>query len=252
MLEIPTLMGFAFVAGLIDAAVGGGGLIQVPGLFATLPQAVPASLLGTNKLSSVFGTFAACWRYACKLRLNWSLILPIAFTAFVFSFLGAGAVSLLSKDLVRPLVLVLMIGMLVYTLWKKDFGANHFTKAIGRRERLQAILMGGGIGFYDGFFGPGTGSFLIFLFIRIFGFDFLHASAAAKVVNAATNLAALAYFVPSQHIMYQYGLPMAVANVAGAAVGTRLAIKGGVGLLRSLFVLLVSVLVVKLIWDIIH
>ena len=246
---LPWLIAIAFIAGLVDAAVGGGGLIQLPGLFTTLPQHTPAALLGTNKFSSVFGTGAAAWRYARSVRFPWKPVLLAAATAFVFSFFGATAVSLLSKDAVRPLVLTLLIVMLGYTLAKKDFGALHRPLALGRRELGIALAMGAVIGFYDGFFGPGTGSFLIFLFVRFFGLDFLRASAASKVVNLATNIAALSFFVPSGNVLLAVAVPMAVANIAGSVTGTRLALRGGTPLIRKLFLALVVVLITRMAWD---
>ena len=247
--ELPWLLCIGFAAGLIDAAVGGGGLIQLPGLFATLPREVPAVLLGTNKFSSMFGTGIAAWRYARNVRFPWRPVLYAAATAFVFSFLGATAVSLLPRQAVRPLILVLLLAMFAYTLFKKDFGALHRPRHIGRRELAMALAMGAAIGFYDGFFGPGTGSFLIFLFIRFFGLDFLRASAASKVVNLATNVAALSFFVPSGKILLAAAVPMAAANVAGAGVGTRLALRGGTPLIRQLFLALVVVLIARMGWD---
>jgi len=247
--ELPWLLAIAFIAGLVDAAVGGGGVIQLPGLFTALPQHTPAALLGTNKFSSVFGTGAATWRYARSVRFPWRPVLLAAATAFVFAFLGATAVSLLAKDAVRPLVLALLIVMLGYTLAKKDFGALHRPREVGRRELGIALAMGAVIGFYDGFFGPGTGSFLIFLFIRFFGLDFLRASAASKVVNLATNVAALSFFVPSGNVLLAFAVPMAAANVAGSVTGTRLALRGGTPLIRKLFLLLVVVLIARMAWD---
>ena len=247
--ELPWLIVIAFVAGLVDAAVGGGGLIQLPGLFTTLPQQTPAALLGTNKFSSMFGTGAAAWRYARSVRFPWRPVLLAAAAAFVFSFLGATAVSLLSKGAVRPLVLALLVVMLGYTLAKKDFGALHRPREVGRRELGIALAMGAVIGFYDGFFGPGTGSFLIFLFVRFFGLDFLRASAASKVVNLATNVAALAFFVPSSNVLLVFAVPMAVANIAGSVAGTRMALRGGTPLIRRLFLALVVVLIARMGWD---
>ncbi|WP_374355104.1 sulfite exporter TauE/SafE family protein [Chitinimonas sp.] len=249
MYELSSVVLIAFAAGLIDAAVGGGGLIQVPGLFAVLPQQAAATLLGTNKFSSFFGTGAATWRYARKVDLAWRLVLPAAATAFVFAYFGATAVSFVPKDWMRPLVLVLLIAMLAYTLYKKDFGALHQPSRFGRREQVIALLIGGAIGFYDGFFGPGTGSFLIFLFIRFFGFDFLRASASAKVVNLATNLASLGFFIPHGNVLYHFAIPMALANVSGAVIGARLAMRGGTVVIRRLFIGLVVVLIAKLGYD---
>lgn len=116
-------------------------------------------------------------------------------------------------------------------------------------ERLLAVCVGAGIGFYDGFFGPGTGSFLMFLFVRFFGFDFLSASACAKVVNVACNLAALLWFGYSGHLLWQLGAVMAVCQIAGSLVGTRLAIRHGSGFVRKLFLVVVTVLIVKTAYD---
>ena len=239
----------AFFAGFVDAVVGGGGLVQIPALFATLPQHVPATLFGTNKLASVFGTGIAAWRYARRVTMPWRTTLPAAVMAFAASYLGAMAVAWLPKAWLRPILLVLLIAAAAYTFWRKDFGAVHRPRQAGWRELLLATLLGGTIGFYDGFFGPGTGSFLIFLFIRFFGFDFLHASAAAKVVNVATNLAALAFFVPHGHLLAATALGMAVCNVAGAVAGSHLALRHGSGFVRRVFLAVVVALILRFAWD---
>lgn len=247
--ELPWLLCIAFVAGLVDAAVGGGGLIQLPGLFATLPQQAPAVLLGTNKFSAMAGTGASAWRYARNVRFPWRPVLYATAAAFAFSFLGATAVSLLPKQAVRPLILALLIAMLVYTLIKKDFGALHRPRHIGRRELAIALAMGAAIGFYDGFFGPGTGSFFVFLFVRVLGYDFLHASATAKLMNLLTNGFAIALFVSKGHVWWQVAAVMAVTNVAGSLAGTRLALKHGAGFVRGVFVTVVGALILKTAWD---
>ncbi|MCP5267605.1 MAG: TSUP family transporter [Zoogloeaceae bacterium] len=239
----------AFSAGFIDSVVGGGGLIQIPALFTALPQESPATLFGTNKFASVFGTGNAAWRYAQRVSMPWRTTLPAAIAAFACSYLGAMAVAWLPRELLRPLILALLIFAAVYTFIKKDFGAVHGPQHSGHRELIYAVLLGGGIGFYDGFFGPGTGSFLIFLFIRFFGFDFLHASAASKVVNVATNLAALAYFAPNGHLLWQLGLVMALCNVGGSLSGTHLALKHGSAFVRQVFLVVVSLLILKFAWD---
>lgn len=237
------------MAGAVDAVVGGGGLIQIPALFAIHPGESAATLFGTNKVASVFGTANASWRYARQVVMPWRTILPAAVAAFAFSYIGAAVVAWLPRDVVRPLILLLLIIAAVYTLKRKNFGLIHKPTHTGYRELIFAILLGGCIGFYDGFFGPGTGSFLIFLFVRFFGFDFLHASAGAKVVNVATNLAALGYFLPHGHVLPLLAAAMAVANVTGSMIGTRLALKHGSGLIRQLFLTTVAVLIVKFIWD---
>jgi len=235
----------AFVAGTVDAVVGGGGLIQIPALFAVHPGESAATLFGTNKCASVVGTANATWRFARRVVMPWRTILPAALAAFAFSYAGAAAVAWLPKDAVRPLILVLLVFAAVYTLMKKEFGEQHRPAHSGHRELFYAILLGGVIGFYDGFFGPGTGSFLIFLFVRFFGFDFLHASAGAKVVNVATNLAALAYFLPNGHVLPLLAAAMAVANVSGSVAGTWLALRHGSRFVRQVFLVLVAVLIVK-------
>ncbi|WP_460052600.1 sulfite exporter TauE/SafE family protein [Pseudomonas sp. H1_A05] len=251
MFDIFLLCVFAFAAGLIDAAVGGGGLIQIPALFNVLPSAQPAALLGTNKVAAACGTAFAARSFLRKVVIDWSLVVPAAGAAFVMAFAGAATVSIVPQALMRPAVLVLIILMAIYTFWKKDFGSLHKPMRIGTKEKLLAVLIGGAIGFYDGLFGPGTGSFLIFLFIRCFAFDFLHASASAKLVNIATNVAALLFFIPSGNVLYLVALPMALFNIFGALTGTWLAVRKGVPFVRALFLVLLVILISKLSYDLI-
>ena len=236
-------------AGFIDSVVGGGGLIQIPALFTILPREIPATLFGTNKISSVFGTANAAWRYARRVTMPWGTILPAALAAFACSYLGAMAVAWLPRDMLRPMILVMLVGSAAYTFWRKDFGSIHRPQHTGVKELVYALIVGGVLGIYDGFFGPGTGSFLIFLFIRFFGFDFLHASAASKVVNVATNLAAIAYFVPNGFFLPVAAVIMAVANVGGSFIGTHLALRHGSGFVRQVFLIVVCALIVKFAWD---
>jgi uncharacterized protein len=247
--DLVFLCAAALIAGLIDAVVGGGGLVQIPALFSFMPNAIPATVFGTNKLSSIFGTGSAALRYFNAARIRWSAAFPAAIAAFIFSFFGALTVSLIPADLMRALVVPLLIVIAVYTFLKKDLGSVHAPLHEGAKEKFLAITLGAAIGFYDGFFGPGTGSFLVFLFVRYFGFDFLRASAAAKVVNVATNFAALLYFVPSGNLVWQLGLLMAVFNVGGSLLGTRLAIRHGSGFVRQIFLLVVCALILKFGYD---
>ncbi|MEW9899885.1 TSUP family transporter [Chitinivorax sp. PXF-14] len=249
LLSLAFLIGMAFLAGLVDAAVGGGGLIQTPALFGALPSHTPAMIFGTNKLASISGTATAAYRYARTVRIHWPVALPAAIAAFVFSFIGARLVAWLPVHIVKPLVLALLIVIALYTMKKKDLGEVHAPHRSGSSERWMALLVGCLIGFYDGFFGPGTGSFLTFAFVRLFGFDFLRAAAAAKVVNGATNLAALAYFIPTGNVLYAAAVPMAVANMAGAHVGTQVAMKGGTAFVRKLFLVLCWVLIARFAYD---
>lgn len=250
--ELWLLLPIAFTAGLIDAAVGGGGLIQLPGLLAVLPREMPAALFGSNKLASIMGTASATWRYARRIELPWRLVLFAAGAAFCGSYLGARAVHYLPVHVIRPLVVILLAVMLVYTWFKPRFGQVDAGRPLTGKDLWAGLAIGASIGFYDGFFGPGTGSFLIFLFVRFFHFDFLRASACAKVVNLATNLAALAFFLPAGLVLYGIAIPMGLANIAGAQVGTRLALKGGNLWVRRLFLLLALVLLSKLVWDLLR
>jgi uncharacterized membrane protein YfcA len=249
MIDIAMLGGAAFLAGLVDAVVGGGGLIQLPVLFALFPKEVPATLLGTSKLAGIFGTGAAAINYARRVRVAWSAAAPAALAAFALSFAGAYTVTKVPADFVRTLLPILLVAVAVYTFKKKDFGSVHAPVHSGNSERIAAIAMGAGIGFYDGFFGPGTGSFLLFMFVRFFGFDFLSASAAAKVVNVACNISALMWFGVSGHLLWQLGLMMAACQVAGSLVGTKLAIKHGSAFVRKLFLVVVSLLILKTGYD---
>ena len=249
MFDFALLAVAAFVAGLVDAVVGGGGLIQIPAIFAVFPKEVPATLLGTNKLASMCGTTVAAVRYARRVEVAWSAAAPAAIAAFVMAFAGAWTVTRVPADFVRSLLPLVLLAVAVYTFKKKDFGSVHAPLHSGMTERLLAMGVGGFIGFYDGFFGPGTGSFLLFLFVRFFGFDFLGASAAAKVVNVACNVSALIWFGYSGHLIWKLAALMAVCQVAGSLIGTRLALKHGSGFVRKLFLVVVSLLIVKTAYD---
>lgn len=249
-MEVVLLLGgAAFLAGLVDAVVGGGGLIQLPVLFSLFPKELPATLLGTSKLAGIFGTGAAAVNYARRVRVAWSAAAPAALAAFALSFAGAYTVTKVPADFIRALLPCVLVAVAIYTFKKKDFGSIHAPVHSGMTERVAAVGMGACIGFYDGFFGPGTGSFLMFLYVRFFGFDFLSASAAAKVVNVACNLSALMWFGYSGHLLWQLGLLMAVCQVAGSLVGTKLAIKHGSAFVRKLFLVVVTLLILKTSYD---
>jgi uncharacterized membrane protein YfcA len=246
----PMLLAAALLAGFVDAVAGGGGLIQVPALFAALPKESPATLFGTNKLASIFGTTHAARRYLREVDMNWAIALPTAGAAFLFSFAGAAVVAWLPKEVVRPLVLVLLVAVAIYTWLRPDFGRRQGKPYVGARHALPAAILAGALlGFYDGFFGPGAGSFMIFAFVRLFGMDFLHASATAKIVNAATNAGAILLFAPTGHMLWALGLGMAVCNIAGAQVGSRLAIRHGSGFVRVVFLTMTTLLIAKIGWD---
>jgi uncharacterized membrane protein YfcA len=250
--QLIALCAAAFLAGFIDSVVGGGGLIQLPALLILLPHATPVpDILGTNKFVGLTGTSAAAWNYARQVKIEWGAVWPAAVCGLVFSFCGALSVSHLNPAVLRPMILLLLTAVAVYTFRRQDFGALHAPRlAPGARGPLSA-LMGGVVGFYDGFFGPGTGSFLIFGFIGIFGFDFLTASAGAKIINSATNLSTVGYFASTGHVLYRLALPMAVCNVLGSFTGTRLAILRGSRFVRVFFLVVVCAIICKLAFDLV-
>lgn len=236
-------------AGFVDSIVGGGGLILAPTLFAVFPTTHPATLFGVNKSASIWGTCAAAFQYAQRVQMPWHALLPAVAVCFAGAMAGAWTVTVISPDFLRralPLVLLLVLG---YTLMRKDLGRHHTPRFTARGEMLAACTLGGVIGFYDGFFGPGTGSFFVFLFVRWLGYDFLHASASAKLLNTASNLAALILFTLKGHIWWHYVLPLAAANVIGSLLGTRLALKHGSGFVRIAFIVVVSALILKTSYD---
>lgn len=244
-MEFALLSVFAFFAGLVDAVVGGGGLIQLPALLVVYPSAPLPLLLGTNKFASCVGTSVAAVRYAQSVTIPMAIVCVAAALAFCFSFLGARSVSLLDAALLRPLVVIVLFGVLLFTLFRPNLGTLHSPKLPTRKQVAVAGLFSSVIGFYDGFIGPGTGSFLLFAFVAVIGFDFLHASACAKIINIGTNLAALAYFVPTGNVRYDLALCMAVANMAGAYLGAHLSLKRGTRFIRGFFIAVVVALLLK-------
>ena len=239
----------SLLAGFVDSIVGGGGLVLVPALFATFPQTHPATLFGNNKGASVWGTAFATWQYSRRVQMRWGVLLPAALAGFAASFGGAWLVTVVSPEYLRRALPLVLLAVLVYTLARKDLGRQHAPRLQGQAEILVAAGIGSLVGFYDGFFGPGTGSFLVFLFVRVLGYDFLNASASAKLINTATNLAALILFAAKGHIWWHVALTMAVANVLGSLLGTRMALKHGAGFVRAMFILVVSALILKTGYD---
>lgn len=239
----------ALFAGFVNSIVGGGGLIQLPALFAAFPSAAPATLFGTNKLASIVGTTSAAVQYSRRVEIPWRVAGPGAIAALVGSWYGAKAVAYLDPAILRPLILALLVLVALYTFLRKDLGAVSREPEHGRRSVAIALGVGGVIGFYDGFFGPGTGSFLIFLFIRLLGMDFLRASVSAKILNVATNLAAISFFVGNVELMWKLAAVMAVCNLIGSILGSRMALRHGTGFVRKMFLAVVTVLIARLAYD---
>lgn len=238
----------AFFAGVVDAVVGGGGLIQIPVLLSTFPQTAIPTLFGTNKVSSIAGTSAALWHYARSVQIPWRLVLPATAAALGGAWIGAALVAWMPREAMRPLVVIMMLTVAIYTFRRKDFGQSE-THESKPSDPWWGALFGLLIGIYDGFFGPGTGSFLIFGFVRVFGMDFVRASASAKVINVATNISAIGFFASHGPILWTVGLVMAACNLVGAQVGTHLALKHGAGFIRKAFLVVVAILIVKQLVD---
>lgn len=234
----------AFSAGLVDAIAGGGGLIQLPALLIGLPQASTVEVLGTNKVASIFGTSASAFMYRRSVKTDAKFLASMAIPAFFGSVLGALSASKIPTQSMRPIVFILLVAVAVYTWRKPDLGAIEQLRHATKKRFSISALAGVVIGFYDGIFGPGTGSFLMLTLIYL-GFAFLSASAIAKVVNVSTNLGAILVFGFHGAIIWQVALVLAAANIIGGLMGARLAISGGSTLIRKVFLLVTLALIVK-------
>ena len=242
----------AFFAGFVDSIAGGGGLIQLPALFVFLPPSIAANVpqvMGINKFSSICGTTVATIQYARKVKLQWRLLAPIAIGAFAFSFLGARTVSILNPRLIKPVILVLLAVVAVYTYTRKKSVPDSAFTIPDRYKPWVAFALGAAIGFYDGFFGPGTGTFLLIGFVSLFALNFLHASAHAKAINLTTNIAAVIWFASTGNIPYHYAVPMALANIAGSFIGSHMAILKGSEFVRKFFLAVVLLLIARFAYE---
>ena len=239
----------ALGAGCVDAIVGGGGLVLVPALFSVFPAAPAATLLGTNKATGIWGTAWATRQFAQRVRMPWPVLLPAALAAWCGSLGGAWVLTQVDPGGLRKALPLVLSAVLLYTLARKDLGRQHAPQARPAIQRVLACGIGAVVGFYDGFFGPGAGSFFVFAFVRLLGFDFLHASAGAKLLNTATNGAALLLLALKGHVWWQVAAVLALANVAGSLVGTRLALRHGAGFVRGVFIVVVAALIARTGWD---
>jgi len=241
----------AGLAGWVDAVVGGGGLIQLPALVIAVPADIPTPyVLGTNKLSSFFGTLSASWVYLRRVRVQLPLLIPLIVGAFAGSAVGASLSRFVPREVLTPVVLVAVVAVAIYTLLKPKMGLHHepkHTAAASIAWRSAAIGML--VGFYDGLLGPGTGSFFVILLVAVLGYGFLQASVNAKIANLTTNLAALAVYGTHGEILLALGIAMAALNMAGGFIGARMATRNGSGFVRRVFLVVLSLLIVKLAWD---
>ena len=240
----------AFVAGLVDAMIGGGGLIQTPAALLTFPQAPVADVLGTTKLPSFSGTALAAWRYN-KHRIailpdTWWMLVP----AFVAASTGSWLVTRLPNDQFKPIMWVILLGVAIYALWNKQLGLQTAPHSVVQSKRLWAMGFACLLGFYDGFIGPGTGSFLVLFFVAVMRLDYLRAGMQAKLVNLATNISSLAFYGWQGHVLWKIAVGMAICNVTGAWFGTQLALRGGNRWLRAVFIVVIWGTLLRLGYDI--
>ena len=236
-------------AGFVDAMAGGGGLIQLPALLVGLPNKDLPLILGTNKVPSIFGTAAAARNYFKNIKPDLPLTVTMMVPAFAGSMAGAGLAATIPKEFFKPFLVFLLLAVAIYTWRKPELGMNENLKYTNRKRLVIVAVIGLLIGFYDGIFGPGTGTFLVFFLVSAIGFAFLKASATAKLVNIATNAGAILSFQLTGHIWWQLGLLLAFANVTGALIGSRLAIKGGSPLVRKVFLAVTFLLIARVAWD---
>jgi uncharacterized membrane protein YfcA len=236
----------ACAAGWIDAVVGGGGLVQLPALLVGLPGASPAQLLATNKFGSIFGTATSSVTYYRRVHPDLRTALPMAAVAYLGAIGGAIIGLHIPKSAFNPIILVLLVLVGAYTLLKPDLGKESIRRYDGARHTVLAMLTGFAIGVYDGALGPGTGSFLVFALVGLLGYNFLEASAKAKIANFATNLGALTVFLPMGLVLFKVGFVIAAANLIGGYIGARTAVSRGSGFVRIVFVVIVSAFIVKI------
>ena len=246
-LTVLVLLGSAAVAaGFVDAVVGGGGLIQLPALLLGLPHAAPMEILATNKLASICGTSVSSATYYRRIRPDPRTFGPMMVLAFAGSFTGAAAASQIPRSAFEPIVLVALVVVGGYVLLKPSLGGETALRYAGHRHLAAALAVGFVIGFYDGALGPGTGSFLVFSLVGLLGYSFLEASAKARLANWATNLGALALFVPQGAVLWKVGLVMGGCNLVGSYVGARVAVSRGARFVRIFFIVVVSAFVVRI------
>lgn len=239
----------AFLAGYVDAIVGGGGLIQVPAGLILMPTQVVSTVIGTLKVPSFIGTCFATYQYLQKVKIPILRILLFTSIAFVAAFSGSLLLTRMSSQFMKPVLFFVLLAMAIYTFTKKDLGQSV------QKKQMQFPLLKGAmicllIGFYDGFIGPGAGSLFVLAFITILGYDFLQASAHAKIVNLSTNLGSLILFIGKGVILWPVAIPMSICNATGGFFGSRMALKKGNQFIRKLFLFVIVATLLRLGYDV--
>lgn len=241
---------FSFIAGLIDAVVGGGGLIQLPALLITLPNSPLPAIFGTNKIAALSGTSISAYHYSKRIKFNFLLLITISICAGITSFAGARVISYINVNTLKPIVLVILVLIAIYTFIKKDLGSIQTKTLSSTKKLIYGSAIGLIVGFYDGFFGPGTGSFFVLGFVVILGFEFVEASAYSKIINCMTNISALIVFIKQGNYFIELAVLMAVFNIAGSIIGTKIALKKGNQFVRKIFLVIVSLMIIRYAYDV--
>lgn len=238
-------------AGFVDAVVGGGGLIQLPALL-LVPGISPVQALATNKVGSIMGTSTSSITYYRRIHPDLRTAAPMALAALLAAIGGAALAVYLPASALKPMIIVALVLVAVYVVAKPKVGTTTELRWSGNHHYAMAMGLGAVIGLYDGLLGPGTGSFLVIALVSVLGYAFLPASALAKIVNFATNLGALVFFIPNGAVLWGIGLVVGAANMLGAYLGARTAVARGSRFIRVAFVVVVTVLIVRLTWDLLH
>jgi uncharacterized protein len=248
--ELVLLCIVAFMAGFVDAIVGGGGLLQTPAGLVLLPQYPVATVIGTLKIPAFFGTSFAAVQYARKVKINYHILVVMALIAGSAAFAGSALLNSVSNRFMKPFLLIVLVLVAIYTYTNKNFGIHNEKNHSVQQQWQYSVLISVIIGFYDGFVGPGAGSFLVLAFIGLMGFDFLKASANAKFVNMATNLGSIIFFSMKGKIIFPIALPMAMCNALGGILGARMAILKGNKFIRIFFLVIVCATILRFAYDV--
>jgi len=240
----------AFAAGFVDAIVGGGGLIQTPVVMVLFPTYAVSSIIGTLKIPGFSGTSIATIQYLKKVKVNWKLIAIMSPIALTSAYLGSTLLTKVSNDFMKPLLLIILVLLAIYTFKKKNFGQHVEKFRSTKKQIIYALLISLLLGFYDGFIGPGAGSLLIVAFVGVLGFDFLQASTNAKLINLVTNIGSIILFASKGKIIWAIAIPMAICNAIGGWLGAKLAISKGNGFIRTFFLIIVIVILARFGYDV--
>jgi uncharacterized protein len=240
----------ALLAGFVDSIVGGGGLVQVPALFILFPHFEIPRIIGTNRFSSFMGTAVAGYQYSKKVQIPWRTVIYAGIGAGVMAYLGAKISDIVDEKILKPVILILMSGIAIYTFKMKDLGQDEKLKFNLQIIPIYGLIIGSSAGFYNGFVGPGTGSLLVFGFVSVIGFGFLKASAISKIVNVIADVASLGYFVLEGYVQFEIAIPMMLCNMAGSYLGSKMAILKGNEFVRNFFLVVIFALILRFGWDI--